>query len=392
VAGTPESKLDDIPIGIIEFDDQGVLQNRKYKDEIIDRIRQLTNEHGALTVVFAHGWLNNASPENENLAHFQKMLLEIAATDRAICEDAKTCEGRKVVGVYLAWRGMSATVQPFKALSFWNRKSRAERIGQDGATEVLADLAKVRSAKNETKHSVENRLILIGHSFGGALLYSATQQLLMQDAASEVKGGSVDRTIASLVILVNPAFEAARFTSLHDRADTMTFPKTQSTILAIFTSETDDATKWTFPAGRFLSTLFTKYNPNFPEQPELDRTAIGHYADYQTHELRLGGKQEFESVPHAVCEWERFRKSETDGWDLKRVTLKRNDRLKKLGPTQQMNPYYNVVVDDAIISGHSGIWDPKFFMEFIPRFVAVQKREYRTVEGQPVPVVECPSD
>ncbi|MFZ1545954.1 MAG: hypothetical protein WAT12_02480 [Candidatus Nitrotoga sp.] len=38
---------------------------------------------------------------------------------------------------------------------------------------------------------------------------------------------------------------------------------------------------------------------------------------------------------------------------------------------QRMNPCYNVVVDDAVISGHSGIWEP-IFIEFITRFVLVQ--------------------
>jgi hypothetical protein len=93
-----------------------------------------------------------------------------------------------------------------------------------------------------------------------------------------------------------------------------------------------------------------------------------------------------------VCEWMPFGEGKTRHWDLGSVILKRNARVMKLDKHQNMNSYYNVVVDDAIISGHSGIWGPKFFMEFIPRFVAAQKREYRTVGGKPVPVIECPSD
>lgn len=397
VAQTPWSEPGDgIPIGIIEFDDQGALQSRTFKDEIMNRIRGLTDEHSTLTVVFAHGWLNNASPDNENLEHFQAMLKGIATADREICEN-RTCAGRKVVGVYLAWRGMSATVQPFKSLSFWNRKSRAHRVGQDGATEVLAELAKMK-AVGSTDPKKKSRLILIGHSFGGALIYSATQQLLMKDAAF-VPGTdkSVPRTTADLVILVNPAFEAARLTSLHEKAAEMNFPETQSPILAIFTSETDKATKWAFPLGRHFSSLFTKYNPGRPEQSKLDRTAVGHYPGYQTHELCLMDKNaDLATRLDSVCEWQRFRKGETDDWNLGRVVLERKDLVKK--EPQRMNPYYNVAVDDAIISGHSGIWEPEFFMEFISRFVTVQEAKpcYMYQPGwrpKSLPAVNgCPSD
>jgi hypothetical protein len=315
----------------------------------------------------------------------------IATADREICEN-RTCAGRKVVGVYLAWRGMSATVQPFKSLSFWNRKSRAHRVGQDGATEVLTELAKMKAG------SKKSRLILIGHSFGGALIYSATQQLLMKDAAFVPGAGkSVHRTAADLVILVNPAFEAARLTSLHEKAAEMNFPETQSPILAIFTSETDNATKRAFPLGRHLSSLFTKYNPDRPEQSKLDRTAIGHYSGYQTHELCLRDKDaDLATRPDSVCEWEWFREGGTDAWNLGRVVLERKDLVMK--ESQRMNPYYNVVVDDAIISGHSGIWEPKFFMEFISRFVTVQEAKpcYKYQPGwrpKSSPVVSrCPSD
>ena len=393
---TPWSEPGDgIPIGIVEFDDQGALQSRSFKDEILNRIRGLTEEHGTLTVVFAHGWLNNAAPKNENLARFREMLKGIAKGDREICE-GRSCEGRKVVGVYLAWRGMAATLQPFAGLSFWNRKSRAHRVGQDGATEVLAELAKIKAGTSSAKE--KSRLILIGHSFGGAVIYSAVQQLLMKDAAF-VKGvgKSVDRTTANLVILVNPAFEAARLTALHDRAAGMCFPKTQSPILAIFTSKTDLPTKVAFPTGRLLSSLFTKYNPDRPRQSKLDRTAIGHYRGYQTHELRLGDK-DAALLPRlsSVCRWERFREGKTHDWDLERVVLERKHSMRH--KDQRTNPYYNVAVDDAIISGHSGIWEPEFFMEFIFRLVTVQDakscREYLTgvkPEFQAAPK-GCPAD
>ncbi len=369
----PNSRDHHIPIGIIEFDDQGTLQNRKFKDEILDRIRVLTQTQGTLTVVFAHGWLNNAAPENQNLSNFQALLQKIAKGDR---EAGNT---RKVVGVFLAWRGLSATIPLFREASFWNRKDRAEHVGQHGATEVLTDLGKIKAGGRNNN----SRLILIGHSFGGALIYSATQQLLMKDAAyqsikkSTGKPSSVPRTVGDLVILVNPAFEAARFTALHDKAAGMNFPEKQSPILAIFTSKTDLATKWAFPIGRYLSSIFNKYNTDiYPEQPDLDRTTVGHYTDYQTHELSLKSESKTQtSQVDAGCGWKKFREDPREqSWHVEDVILKRKELPKKLElmRNRQMNPYYNVIVDDEIISGHSGIWEPEFFMKFLYEFVRVQ--------------------
>ncbi len=62
------------PIGIIEFDDQGALQSRSYKDQIMAQIRAEAEKNSTLIVVFAHGWLNNAAPENGNLEEFQKLM------------------------------------------------------------------------------------------------------------------------------------------------------------------------------------------------------------------------------------------------------------------------------------------------------------------------------
>ena len=374
------TKHSDIPIGIIEFDDQGVLQDRAAKVEIMRRIRQLNENGKTLTVVFAHGWRNNAEAKNDNLLEFQEMLKKIAGATR------KAQKPRKVMGVYLAWRGRSVP-EAFYLLSFWNRKDRAEYIGQHGATEVLTDLTKIHAGDGDRK-----RLIFIGHSLGGSLLYGATQQLLMKDASNvdmrkeTEKLKVVKRNAADLIILVNPAFEAARFTALHEKALRMNYRNTQSPILAMFTSKTDWPTKLGFPFGRIVSTALTDYNTHtHPKQAELDRTAVGHYADYQTHELHLKDGDD-----HNVCcdvqdpeydrkaartRWNDFRNNPARKcWHTAGVVLKRKPISNGKDPigSGHLNPFYNVTVDDAIISGHSGIWKPKYFMSFLYEFINVQ--------------------
>ena len=351
-----------IHVGIIEFDDQGALMRRELKNQIVGQIDELGTSEDVLMVVFAHGWKNNAAPDNGNLRDFLEILTRLEAIDQMVCR-GHSCEGRRVVGVFLGWRGLSASVEPFKTMSFWNRKKRAHRVGQDGATEVLSELAKINARRRN------NRLVIVGHSFGGALIYTALQQQLIRDTAF-LNHGSVPRNSADLVVLVNPAFEAARFTSLHEKSASMDFKQSQRPVLAIFTSVTDTATKTAFPIGRTFSTLFTKYNPDRPDQSKLNRTAIGHYGGYQTHALVSKPDQiDVAALSRSVCGWEEFQKGETDQWDLGVIALQRKSLIKQ--PGQRNNPYYNVAVDDVIVSGHNKIWGDQF-MEFLYRFVGVQ--------------------
>jgi hypothetical protein len=340
------------------------------------RIEAMAEQRPLLVVVYAHGWKHNAADGDSDIAAFQQLLLRVAAADHAVCARS-ACARRHVVGVYLGWRGLSATLEPFKELSFWGRKSRAHRVGTDGATEVLAELAKIKSSTNALpgrSGSDETRLALTGHSFGGALLYSATEQLLVRDSAFPVRG-TIRRNVADLVVLVNPAFEAARFHALQRKAGQLAFDRTQRPILAVFTSRTDTATRIAFPLGRGLATLLQRYSS--PEQRTQNVTALGHYAPYQTHELVLqqpskrasGEPIALVGLAAALCGWQDFQSGRSDAWALGDLTFARLPRMRVDG--QRQNPYMVVSVDDGIIAGHNGIWGERF-SEFLYRFVAVQ--------------------
>lgn len=364
-----------IHLGFVEFDDQGYLLEPALKDELMKRIQQMANERPLLLVVYAHGWKHNAAAGDSDISAFRDLLLRVAAADHEVCARS-ACARRHVVGLYLGWRGLSATLEPFKELSFWTRKSRAHRVGIDGATEVLAELAKIKSSSNNLPgrgRAEETRLVLTGHSFGGALLYSATEELLMRDTAFPTKG-TIPRNTADLVVLVNPAFEAARFHAIERKAGRLAFSKTQRPILAVFTSKTDTATKTAFPLGRGLSTLFERYTS--AEQRDQNVTALGHYQPFQTHELVVDPAKrtspasiELVGLAAALCGWQDFQSGKTDSWDLGDLKFSRLPRMQVDG--QRQNPYLVVKVDGGVIAGHSGIWGEQF-SEFLYRFVAVQ--------------------
>ncbi len=103
-------------------------------------------------------------------------------------EDAKLREPRKVLGVYLGWRGEATSFPGFNELTFWSRKKVAHKVGQQGVTESLLALENVVSrgvADDESDNGApndekKNHMVIIGHSFGAAIVIGGLQKILLE--------------------------------------------------------------------------------------------------------------------------------------------------------------------------------------------------------------------
>ena len=277
-------------LGLVEFDDQGWLWDRKQMNAVLDRFSVEDSANGLLMVVFVHGWKHNASFDDDNVRMFRTNLTELAEMERQLGRDSGV-KPRKVAGVYVGWRGLSSKALLLRQLTFWDRKNTAHEVGRGGVTELYSRLEDLRNNSRVLHRGESERrptqLIIVGHSFGGALTYSALAPLLaeraVQTSAANNAVGPV-RGFGDLVVLVNPAFEAARFEVLYSVATNQTwYPTNQSVNLAIFTSKTDDATKVAFPLGRWVSTFWEKHRDK--DQKKANRTAIDHYAPFITYDL-----------------------------------------------------------------------------------------------------------
>ncbi len=291
-------------LGVIEFDDQGELLDQPPEFSFVmgdvQNGPQEPGYQGKLVVLFAHGWFENAAPQNENLALFRTMLAIMAKDEKAVAAQ-ESRPARMVQGVFLAWRGANSYFPVLKYLTFWNRKDTAQRIGERRASEVILSLRAAAYSGSTISDEVPNRFIVMGHSFGGALVYSATSQLIANhilqsppDGSAPPQSSTVSRApLADAVILFNPAFEAARVSHLLDTAGPL---QRRLPTLSIFTSKTDRATGWAFPAARFINTLLEAYrdvtNPlkTGPDQAKFsqrtaDTLTIGHFSPYLTHTL-----------------------------------------------------------------------------------------------------------
>lgn len=289
----------------VEFDDQGWLHPKEESgsgdangqlDTVMDALQGLAKDHeGISLVVFVHGWKHNASWDDENVANFRTSLLAASQVE-ASNEQELGIKARRVIGVYVAWRGKSlALPEPLISLSFWDRKFTAQHVAQGSARELFSRLRgfqRDQNSRDPTCHTGTSRckvrMLMIGHSFGALILYTAISEALVDSLAADEDSGADEGPIqpfGDMVILINPAFEASRYENLYRIATGRPYRRYQSPILVSVTSSADWATGLAFPLGRFFNTMF-EHAASKPEDTANNNT-IGHIPRYLTHRLSL---------------------------------------------------------------------------------------------------------
>jgi hypothetical protein len=361
-------------LGFVEIDDQGQLRDRRQMNALTKYLSNIAKEKSALVTVFVHGWHHNAEyePEDGNLTEFKELLSGLSKIE------SKKTNKRKIIGIYVGWRGDSIAIPAIRYLTFWDRKSTAQEVGYLGMTELLLRLEKINAVRNSSNPTDKSRLVIIGHSFGGAVVYSATAQVLMsrfiesQFDCNTEREDAIDRAdrlqdhndgLGDLVVLLNPAFEALRYAPAFDMTQASCTNGTAPR-LAILTSETDDATGKVFPLGRMFTTFFETHNDeverkdsNYTSKPldegEADRNTIGHYMPFVSHRLEPLGKQKAKQIINNTDDLNKniiWSKQVSKGTTQFGQTL-----LKHLGETNPTSPYLNIRVDRRIMDGHNGI-------------------------------------
>jgi hypothetical protein len=284
----------DYYLAFVEFDDQGWFWDRKQMEGLL-RLLFGRQKDGSvkdfLIFVHAHGWQHNAGACDNNVVCFQRLLERFDIMERS------NEKPRKVIGVYVGWRGRSLTVPGIDNLSFWERKNTADRVGTGGVTELLSRLNDFRRYMNPKRSPDKTQMIISGHSFGGQVIYTALSHALIERAAfmegDKKNGKDIEHITANsfgdLIVLVNPAFEGTMYEPLYHVATNRCYPSEQRPAMLVITSEADQATKKAFPLGRWFSTLFetTQSRKSQIEQKDTILETVGHLDRYRTHELKL---------------------------------------------------------------------------------------------------------
>jgi hypothetical protein len=330
--------------------------------------------------------MHNASSTDGNVDTFRNKMLRPLAKMETFLSKKQHRPARRVEGIYVGWRGLSQTIPPLNFLTFWGRKSAAERVGHGAVVELLSELEGLKTASNhhyqdeiEGRNRMATKLLIIGHSFGGDIVYSATAPILIERMIEHPDGTAspqTPRTMGDLVVLINPAFEAARFETLHRLAATRASHPDRSCVLAVFTSKGDQATKLAFPAGRTLTMLSESHRD--AGQVSANRTAVGHYSPYidfdlQTIEKTQSGNEDDAKSGERVLLLSDQLKSTSGKNDLSIVDRTYRFTHCQLQPRTNhthVGPVFVVSVDPNIIPDHGTI-DRWVFTRFLAEFLQV---------------------
>jgi hypothetical protein len=367
-------------LGFVEFDDQGALWNPKQLDAVVSHLHNIATNEPVMLVAFIHGWKHNASQNDDNVAMFRRILSGLALAENASSTNARP---RKVMGVYVGWRGLSIKPPVLEEFSFWTRKNTAHEVGYGGVAEVFVRLENEILAANRLRDE-HSAMISVGHSFGGAVLFSATSGILTDRILSHQAGYNATG-LGDLVILINPAFEATKMQPLADAVNRAQANATNARpTLAVITSKGDSATKVYFPLGRYISTLGESYR-NSPQR-NADHTAVGHFTKLITHDLRLRTTNKVSKAQAAVDATTPINSAQSVEKSAAQVgvvreqlqTQRRTGRPEPLKFSEtilqprahhdQLSPVMIISADNKIIDGHNGIAQP-VFLGFLREFI-----------------------
>lgn len=330
------------------------LGRRMYCDEVTNItkvVHKAPGTAGPLVVVYVHGWKHDASPDDPDVLSFRAVLKELVT--------AQATQGgvgqRRVVGVYVGWPANPGSMLGLENVTFWDTKLRADDIASNGEVSKLLDHLNANVRDND------GLLVVIGHSFGARLVFEAVHQTIGSKVIEEGRArpgeaacsGNVVchriRGLGDLVVLLNPAFEAARYTTYfqygggnarHD-ANIETWQATQPPLVLTIGAENDVATK-----------TYWKW-AHLGSDPAKE-TTLTNYVPYLTHELRCVETSGVPLNPGNVLD------------RMQDLTIG-CARLRPVGGLSN-SPFIVALADSKVINNHNGIWSPALH-EFLVNYV-----------------------
>jgi hypothetical protein len=325
-------------LAIVEFDDQGRCYDRGQMEAVAQRLEALAPDESStgedvILVVFVHGWMHDARSDDDNLTAFRALLSQTVEYENSATEPG--AKPRPVLGVFVGWRGLSdyGLGEVVADATFWGRQAAGQRVAVGSVRELFGRLRHYRN--RQQKRNGNPLLVIVGHSFGGMIVFSGLAQSLIQAASAPV--GSVTPEFADLVLLVNPAIEAARYIPIYDLVTSAAFKARATKQLPVFIcaqADNDQPVGLVFPLGN---------------------------AGHAITESTIGELEQW-CVRHALGFVPSFRTHEIAG--------PTTDKPFVLDPpdTAQANPFWVVGAAKEVIDGHGGIWQTPF-LQFVASLV-----------------------
>ena len=295
--------------GFVEFDDEGWLYDPHGQQTQIAAVQarlraELNNPRYGntdfLVVAFVHGWHHNAHDTDCNVHEFRALLK--VASDRYANEAAlhPGMHPRRIVGIYAGWRGESIDIEGLNVTTVLDRRNAAERVAKGDVRALFALLRKLQVSETQKADPAGGPMRALGCRPTVYRPPAVQLQNGVRVAKDERAAAERERTapvFPDMLILVNPAFEATRFESLHAlmRPNGCDYPEDRPKVVVV-TADNDRATGAIFHAGRKVLTLLEAYpresgsDENASRERDANTHAIGFTQRYLTHRLCLVGE------------------------------------------------------------------------------------------------------
>ncbi|WP_018262266.1 hypothetical protein [Methylobacterium sp. WSM2598] len=186
-----------------------------------------TGSHYVL--VFVHGWRHDARIGDRNVADLRLYAAHAARFLQQRCpSDPRACE-TKVTGIYVGWRGARVDERGLRRLfgdalggafgglsagaTLFDRKPVSEAIAP-AAISALRAIESVLAAPRPDGRERDNRLVVAGHSLGGNMLATGLRDDVLKAVARHRFGEVMPPVLGNLVLLINPASEASKWTAI----------------------------------------------------------------------------------------------------------------------------------------------------------------------------------
>ena len=343
-------------LAFAEFSERGNAFDDGRVQAMLAKIADKARTDGVVVIVFVHGWKHNASEDDPNVLSFKKSLETMTGVLGS--SFAGTALGsRRLVGVYVGWRGASIELPLLKELTFWDRKAVAEELGSGGVTRLLLDLDRI------TAGEARNVMVVVGHSFGGAIVVRALSDLITERVTNRAEDERA-RVFGDGVLVLNPAIEANQALPFVEAALQRPYLRSQLPLFISISSDADSATHYAFPAGQTIGLATWRqadlersyyHDRRAPEQSlplrerHLDATTAGNFAPFLTHRLHASGQGAGVSFEMTRCD-NAPEQCTPKGW----TTLSGQPAI---GPLPANYPLYFIKTDESVMADHNDIFN-----------------------------------
>jgi len=195
----------------------------------LDALTQHLSTGTHYVIAFVHGWRHDARIGDANVADLRYYAAHAARFLRQRCPaDPHACDA-DVTAIYVGWRGARVDERGLRAAlgdglggffgtlsaaaTLFDRKPVSEAIAP-AAVSALRTLEATLAKPAPDGTDRHNKLVVAGHSLGGNMLATGLKDDLLKGVRRHRPGEVLPPVLGNLVILINPASEANKWTAV----------------------------------------------------------------------------------------------------------------------------------------------------------------------------------